>query len=154
MLLLIQPNCYLFFGLNLARIPFLLALPIFRHLHQLLLCLNSVSRLLKICQSISNLPIIVQIINSSKYQNSKLNKYCHVLKNTEKASDLPGTLSTPACRALAQAGVEEIEPLTKFSETEVGKWHGIGPNALDKLQQALNARGLAFAEDNSVRTNE
>jgi len=75
-------------------------------------------------------------------------------KNTEKESDLPEALSAPARRALAQAGVEKIEQLTKFSETEVGKWHGIGPNALDKLRQALNGRGLAFAEDNSVKTNE
>jgi len=45
-------NYCLFFGLNLARIHFLLELQIFRHLHRLLLCFNYVLRLLKICQSI------------------------------------------------------------------------------------------------------
>jgi hypothetical protein len=58
-------------------------------------------------------------------------------------SDLP-RLSAPAHRALAAAGVQRLEDLTKFSEADVKKWHGIGPNALNKLRLALNEKGLTF----------
>jgi len=34
--------------------------------------------------------------------------------------------------------------LAKFSEAEVNALHGIGPNAMQQLRQALAARGLAF----------
>ncbi len=58
-------------------------------------------------------------------------------------SDLP-KISAPAQRALAAAGVRQLKDLTKFTETEVKKWHGIGPNALGKLRQAMDEKGLSF----------
>jgi hypothetical protein len=63
---------------------------------------------------------------------------------TQEKINLP-KLAAPARRALAAAGVERLEQLTKFSETEVSKWHGIGPNALKQLRAALSALGLSFA---------
>ena len=60
-------------------------------------------------------------------------------------SDLPVGLAQPARRALVQAGYTRLEQLTRISEAEVKKLHGIGPNALDKLRQALAAKGLSFA---------
>jgi hypothetical protein len=62
----------------------------------------------------------------------------HVPKN-----DLP-KLSAPAQRALAAASVQQLKDLTKFSEAEVRKWHGVGPNALGKLRQAMDEKGLSF----------
>ncbi|HLO16438.1 MAG TPA: hypothetical protein VK206_16520 [Anaerolineales bacterium] len=64
--------------------------------------------------------------------------------STQQHVDFP-KLAAPAQRALAAAGVQSLEQLTKFSEEEVKQWHGIGPNALDKLRQALAERGLSFA---------
>ena len=61
-------------------------------------------------------------------------------------SDLPLKLGQPARRALAAAGIQRLEQLTRFSENEVKQLHGIGPNALERLRQALSARGLAFAD--------
>jgi hypothetical protein len=58
-------------------------------------------------------------------------------------SDLP-RLSAPAHRALAAAGVQRLEDLTKFSEADVKKWHGIGPNVMTKLHQAMEEKGLSF----------
>ena len=55
-------------------------------------------------------------------------------------------LAAPAQRALAQAGVEWLEQLTDMSEAEVKKWHGMGPNALKVLREALAAKGLTFAQ--------
>jgi predicted flap endonuclease-1-like 5' DNA nuclease len=60
-------------------------------------------------------------------------------------SKLPPGLGQPAQRALAGAGIQSLDQLTHFSEAEIKRLHGIGPNALDKLRQALSDNGLAFA---------
>jgi len=65
--------------------------------------------------------------------------------NGRQESDLPDKLAQPAQRAPAAAGIQRLEQLTKFSEDEIKHLHGIGPNALKQLQQALAARGLSFA---------
>jgi hypothetical protein len=64
--------------------------------------------------------------------------------SNQQENDLP-RLAQPAQRALAAAGVRNLEQLTKFREEEVKQWHGIGPNALKQLRQALVLRGLSFA---------
>ena len=66
-------------------------------------------------------------------------------KNQE--SDLPAKLGAPAERALAGAGIKKLKQLTKFSETEIKQLHGVGPNALGKLRQALADKGLSFAKE-------
>ncbi len=65
-------------------------------------------------------------------------------------SDFP-KLSKPAERALAGAGLWRLEQLTALSEAEIKKLHGIGPNALEKLRQALSANGLSFAPDKEAK---
>ena len=61
-------------------------------------------------------------------------------------SNLPSGLAQPAQRALAGAGIHSLEQLAQFSEAEIKKLHGIGPNALEKLRQALGEKGLNFAD--------
>ncbi len=56
-------------------------------------------------------------------------------------------LAAPAQRALAAAGIQHLEQLANFSEAEVGKWHGIGPNAINALRAALSARNLSFKNE-------
>lgn len=60
-------------------------------------------------------------------------------------SDLP-KLAAPAQRALADAGITSLKQLTKLTEAELSQLHGIGPNALGKLREALKANGLSFRE--------
>jgi hypothetical protein len=62
-------------------------------------------------------------------------------------SDLPAKLGAPAERALAGAGIKNLKNLTKFTEAEIKQLHGVGPNALGKLKQALAAKGLSFAKE-------
>jgi hypothetical protein len=62
----------------------------------------------------------------------------------KQESDLPAKLGAPAERALAGAGIKTLKQLTKFSEAEIKQLHGVGPNALGKLRQALVDRGLSF----------
>ncbi len=58
---------------------------------------------------------------------------------------LPATLARPARRALANAGYTRLEQLAAVSEAEIARLHGIGPNALAQLRQALADHGMAFA---------
>jgi len=67
-------------------------------------------------------------------------------KHDEPESDLPAGLAKPAQRALAGAGYVRLEQLTKISEAEIRRLHGMGPKALDQLRRALAAKGLAFAD--------
>ena len=69
-----------------------------------------------------------------------------VNRNNQPETDLPTKLSQPAQRALAGAGIQDLKQLSKFSEAEVKKLHGIGPNAMGQLHAALAAKGLSFAE--------
>jgi hypothetical protein len=66
-------------------------------------------------------------------------------EHDQQESDLPKELAAPARRALAGAGIRRLEELTKISEAEVERLHGIGPNAIRQLRQALDAEGLSFA---------
>ena len=67
-------------------------------------------------------------------------------KGHQQESDLPVGLAQPARRALAGIDVQRPEQLTRFSEVEIKKLHGIGPNALSQLRRALAENGLSFAD--------
>ena len=65
---------------------------------------------------------------------------------TQRESDLPKGLSAPALRALTGAGYVRLEQLTRVSEPELKKLHGMGPKAIDLLRSALEEKGLSFAK--------
>ena len=75
-----------------------------------------------------------------------------VASSGQQQSDLP-KLAQPAQRALAGAGIQRLQQLTKFSEAEIKQLHGMGPKALGELRQALADRGLSFAgeKDSSMK---
>ena len=60
---------------------------------------------------------------------------------------IPPRLAAPALRALASVGVIRLEQLTAFTEDDIKKLHGIGPNALKLLREALDHHGLSFADE-------
>ncbi|WP_265938363.1 RNA polymerase alpha subunit C-terminal domain-containing protein [Bacillus thuringiensis] len=53
-------------------------------------------------------------------------------------------LSAPARRALEHRGIQTVEELSKYSEKEILKLHGMGPASLLKLRKALEESGLSF----------
>ena len=55
-------------------------------------------------------------------------------------------LAAPARRALQGAGYTRLEDLTKLTESEVMKLHGMGANAMQVLRTALAERGLSFRD--------
>ena len=55
-------------------------------------------------------------------------------------------LAKPAQCALANARINSLEDLSKLSEKEFMKLHGIGKNALQKLKEQMKENGLSFTE--------
>ena len=73
---------------------------------------------------------------------------------TEQESDFPVGLSAPARRALVGADYVRLEQLTRVSEAELKELHGVGPKAINLLRQALDAKGLSFAEGKRRKEKE
>jgi hypothetical protein len=61
----------------------------------------------------------------------------------EDENNLP-KLAQPAQRALAGARIRSLEQLAGCGESEIRQLHGIEPNALKTLREALKAKGLSF----------
>lgn len=55
-------------------------------------------------------------------------------------------LAQPALRALSAAGYTKLEQLTKTTEADLSKLHGMGSRAIDVLKNALRERGLSFQQ--------
>jgi predicted flap endonuclease-1-like 5' DNA nuclease len=56
----------------------------------------------------------------------------------------PRGVAAPAQRALAGAGITQLEQLAKWTESDLLALHGMGPKAIGLLRDALRAKGLAF----------
>ena len=56
-------------------------------------------------------------------------------------------IGASATRALAALGVVRLEQVAGLSAAEVRALHGVGPYALRRLREAMDAAGLAFLDD-------
>ena len=63
------------------------------------------------------------------------------------AAAFPAGLSGPALRALATAGIRSLRGLTRWTERDVARLHGMGPKGIRILKQALTTEGLQFSAD-------
>lgn len=54
-------------------------------------------------------------------------------------------ISAPARRALESNGISTLAELAQKTEKQVLAYHGMGPNAVGKLKEALAESGLTFA---------
>jgi hypothetical protein len=59
----------------------------------------------------------------------------------------PAGVGGPALRALSSAGIRSMTDLTRWTETDLAKLHGMGPKALGALRAGLDASGLSFRRD-------
>lgn len=55
-------------------------------------------------------------------------------------------LAAPARRALQAAAIDTLEQLTGYTEAQLLSLHGMGPNAITQLKNALNKQGLTLLE--------
>jgi len=65
---------------------------------------------------------------------------------------IPNGLAKPALRALASVGHDHLEQLSDVSEASLLQLHGVGPNALNKLRDAMIQVGLSFAASGTSDT--
>ena len=66
-------------------------------------------------------------------------------------TDFPYSIGRPAGGALKHAGYFKLKQLTKLTEVELLKMHGVGPKAVGILRELLKARGMSFAEVTSSK---
>ncbi|MCS4434587.1 hypothetical protein [Aquiflexum gelatinilyticum] len=64
--------------------------------------------------------------------------------NKKQLSGWKSKLGAPARRALENEGISELSILAKYRESEILKFHGIGPSSIPILRQALSDEGLNF----------
>jgi hypothetical protein len=67
-------------------------------------------------------------------------------RDSKQRDGLP-KIGAPATRALAAAGYTRLSQLSKVSETDLAKLHGVGPKAIRILREALAGAGLSFGEE-------
>ena len=79
------------------------------------------------------------------------------MNNQPKSNEfnLPVGIPKPALRALEAAGFKNLTDLTRVSEEELLKLHGMGPKAVSIIVAALKTQGLCFANlENSDKISE
>jgi len=64
---------------------------------------------------------------------------------------LPSTIGRPATSALEAANITCLEDLTKISEKELSKLHGVGPKALGILKTTLDESNLCLLTPKNVK---
>lgn len=64
--------------------------------------------------------------------------------NRKEDGGFLSSLAAPARRALENAGITSLEQLSKFSELEILKLHGMGKSSIPKLQKLLADKNLMF----------
>jgi hypothetical protein len=65
----------------------------------------------------------------------------------EIKKDFPYYLAKPAQRALASQGIAKLFDLTKFRKADIKALHGMGPNAMKKIQEDMFEEQISFAKD-------
>lgn len=51
-------------------------------------------------------------------------------------------ISQPALRALTAEGITDLQKLAEYPRTKLAELHGIGPNALKSLEEAMKNAGI------------
>ncbi|MCM3671038.1 RNA polymerase alpha subunit C-terminal domain-containing protein [Mesobacillus maritimus] len=67
-------------------------------------------------------------------------------KENKPKSGFLSKLSAPARNALVHEGIDTLQKLSKYSEKEILKIHGIGPASLPIMRTSLAEEGLSFKE--------
>ncbi|KON90096.1 hypothetical protein AF332_27020 [Sporosarcina globispora] len=65
-------------------------------------------------------------------------------KENKPKSGFLSKLSSPARNALVHEGIDTLKKLSKYTEKEILKIHGIGPASLPILRTSLEEAGLSF----------
>ncbi len=89
--------------------------------------------------------------NGHQYYKSSDCPACPICEEERKPKDgFLTLLAAPARRALENNGITTLKQLSKYSETEILRFHGMGKSSIPKLKNALEEKGLSFK--NNVTT--
>ncbi len=66
------------------------------------------------------------------------------LVGTKPEADLPRGIGAPATRALVSAGYTSLDALAGVQAADLAKLHGVGPRALEVLQEELEKQGRSL----------
>ncbi|WP_096200223.1 RNA polymerase alpha subunit C-terminal domain-containing protein [Bacillus sp. FJAT-45350] len=66
-------------------------------------------------------------------------------KENKPESDFLSKLSSPARNALVHEGIDTLQKLSKYTEKEILKIHGIGPASIPTMRTSLE-EGLSFKQ--------
>jgi len=82
-----------------------------------------------------------------KYYKSSDCPVCPTCEKEKTKNDklFPG-LSAPARRALENAGIKTLSQLSKKTEADLLKLHGMGKSTIPKLRFILKLKGFSFAK--------
>ena len=69
-------------------------------------------------------------------------------------TDFPSGIGSVAPRALANAGYVQLKQLTKVTEAELLKIHGVGPKAIRILKDALKEKGMLFGTASKLQVKK
>jgi DNA-directed RNA polymerase alpha subunit len=87
-----------------------------------------------------------------KYYKSSDCPVCPICEKERKPVDgFLSTLGAPARRALEREGITTLLKLSKISEADLLKLHGMGPGSIPKLKLALKEKGLAFRKNKLIQ---
>lgn len=80
-----------------------------------------------------------------QYYKSSDCPVCPVYEQERKPEDgFLSVIPSPARRALESKGITSLKQLSKYSEDDILKLHGIGPGSIPKLTRELGEAGLSF----------
>ncbi len=82
--------------------------------------------------------------NGHSFEKSSVCPVCPICEKQKAVNPDFARLSAPARRALANAGIAKLKDLTRFSEADLLRLHGIGPSAMPILRAALKKVKLSF----------
>jgi uncharacterized protein YdhG (YjbR/CyaY superfamily) len=90
-------------------------------------------------------PLPVALIKQMVVFRWKENK--ELVETAQKSKDdFMRELSAPARRALENMGIKGLKDLSRYTEKEILKLHGMGPSSIPKLKAALKKSGFQFKE--------
>ncbi|WP_373561623.1 RNA polymerase alpha subunit C-terminal domain-containing protein [Lysinibacillus sphaericus] len=68
-------------------------------------------------------------------------------KENKPTSGFLSKLSAPARNALVHEGIDPLHALSKYTEKDLLKSHGIGPASVPMLRASLEEEGLSFTSE-------
>ncbi len=99
-----------------------------------------------------NKPLPASLVRKLVMARIENNKNRKLNKEEGQKNNLPERLAKPAMRALQIARYRNLEQLANINIADLKHLHGIGPNAIVVLLQALNSKGLSFAKKRKTRS--